>query len=174
MHWVSMCTVWLSHSKWLSEKSNGSASNFARSSNIPLWKLFVWFEGHSYGQLVIGSFITTTCLLRPRVSSRAEFLWNIRSPRWLRSLQPRFGALWLLAFPQTKIFFEREETQTIDEIQENTTGQLMAIGRTGWGPTLKGTEASLSYVKKKGKGPQGACIKDPWTKPKVGRIEGGR
>ena len=27
---------------------------------------------------------------------------------------------------------------------------------------------------KKGKDCQGTCIKDPWTKPKVGRIEGGR
>ena len=27
---------------------------------------------------------------------------------------------------------------------------------------------------KKGKGRQGTCIKDPWTKPKGGRIEGGR
>ena len=25
-----------------------------------------------------------------------------------------------------------------------------------------------------GKGHQGTCIKDPWTKPKEGRIEGGR
>ena len=32
-----------------------------------------------------------------------------------------------LAFPQTEITFEREEIQTIDEIQENTTGQLMVI-----------------------------------------------
>ena len=34
-------------------------------------------------------------------------------------------------------------------VQENTMGQLMAIGRTVWGPTvptLKGTEASLSCV----------------------------
>ena len=39
--------------------------------------------------------------------------------------------------------------QIIDEIQENTIGQLMAIGKTVWGPkvsTLRGTEASLSYV----------------------------
>ena len=28
--------------------------------------------------------------------------------------------------------------------------------------------------RKKGKGHQGTCIKDPWTKPKGGRIEGGR
>ena len=26
---------------------------------------------------------------------------------------------------------------------------------------------------KKGEGRQRTCIKDPWTKPKVGRIEGG-
>ena len=43
-HWVSMCTVWLSHSKWLSEQSNKSASNFVLSLNIPLWKLFIWFR----------------------------------------------------------------------------------------------------------------------------------
>ena len=28
--------------------------------------------------------------------------------------------------------------------------------------------------KRKGKSHQGTCIKDPWTKPKAGRIEGGR
>ena len=39
--------------------------------------------------------------------------------------------------------------QTIDEIQENTTGQLLAIGRALWGPEVpieKGTEVSLSYL----------------------------
>ena len=45
-------------------------------------------------------------------------------------LQPRSGALRLLAFPQTKIALEREEIQTSDEIQENTMGQLMATGKT--------------------------------------------
>ena len=62
-------------------------------------------------------------------------------------LQPRFGALQLLAFPKTKITFEREDI--LDEIQENMTGQLIVIGRTVWGPkvpTLKGTKVSLSYV----------------------------
>ena len=37
------------------------------------------------------------------------FLWNIKSPRWFSLLQPRCDALWLLAFPKTKITFEREE-----------------------------------------------------------------
>ena len=32
----------------------------------------------------------------------------------------------------------------------------------------------LTGERKRGKGRQGTCIKDLWTKPKVGRIEGGR
>ena len=62
---------------------------------------------------------------------------------------PRFGALYLLHFPKLKWPLKENRFQTIDEIQENTMGQLMAIGKTIWGPkvpTLKGTEASLSYV----------------------------
>ena len=38
-----------------------------------------------------------------------SFWWNIKSPRWLSPLQPRLGAVWLQAFPKTKITFEREE-----------------------------------------------------------------
>ena len=64
-------------------------------------------EGHRYGQLVVGNFITTHPLMC-HVSCRVLW-WNIKSPRWLSPLQPRFGALWLLAFPQTIITFEREE-----------------------------------------------------------------
>ena len=41
------------------------------------------------------------------------------------SLQPRFGTLQLLAFPKTKISFEREDIS--DQIQENMTGLLMVI-----------------------------------------------
>ena len=64
-------------------------------------------------------------------------------------LQPRFGTLQLPAFLKTKITFERERFQTVDEIQENMMGQLMVIRRIVWGPkvsTLKGTEVSLSYI----------------------------
>ena len=52
---------------------------------------------------------------------------------------------WL--FPKLKSPLKRK--RFLNEIQENTTGWLIAIGRTVWGPrvpTLKGTEASLSYV----------------------------
>ena len=54
---------------------------------------------------------------------------------------------WL--FQKLKSLLKGKRFQSIDEIQENTTGQLMATVRTLWGPkvpTLKGTEASLSYV----------------------------
>ena len=67
----------------------------------------------------------------------------------LAPLQPRFGALWLMAFPKTKITFKREDTSDVQKTQENVLGQWMVIGTTVWGskvPTLKGTEASLSYV----------------------------
>ena len=63
------------------------------------------------------------------------------------ALKTRFGALQLLAFPKSPLKGKR--FQTVNEIQENRTGQLMTIGRTVWGPkvpTLKGTEASLSYI----------------------------
>ena len=54
---------------------------------------------------------------------------------------------WL--FPKLKSPLKGKRFQTIEEIQESITGQLMATGRTVWGPkvpVLKGTEASLSYV----------------------------
>ena len=50
----------------------------------------------------------TKCPLTYHASCRV-FWWNIKSPRWLSLLLPRFGALWLLAFPKTKITFEWEE-----------------------------------------------------------------
>ena len=64
-------------------------------------------------------------------------------------LQPRFGALWLLAFPKLKSPFKSKRFQIIEDIQENMMGQLMMIRRTAWGPkvpTLKGTEVSSSWV----------------------------
>ena len=54
---------------------------------------------------------------------------------------------WL--FLKLKSLLKGKKFETINEIHENSTGQLMAIGRTVWGPkvfTLKWTEASLSYI----------------------------
>ena len=72
------------------------------------WEMQYDENGYSYGQLVIGSFITTTYPLVQHIWCRI-FSRNIKSPRWLSPLQLRFGTLQLLAFPKTKIIFEREE-----------------------------------------------------------------
>ena len=52
-------------------------------------------------------------------------------------------------FPKLTSPLKGKRFQTIDVIQENMIGQLMAMWRTVWGPKvpiLKGTEESLSYV----------------------------
>ena len=60
--------------------------------------------------------------------SRAVFLKNTKSPRWL---SPHYSpdlvpcTFWL--FPKLKSPLKGKRFQTVDEIQENMTGQLMAI-----------------------------------------------
>ena len=58
--------------------------------------------------MVIGSFIMTcTCSC---IMSHAEFFGETSNhPGDSAPLQPRFGTLWLLAFPKTKNTFEREQ-----------------------------------------------------------------
>ena len=147
--WVSMCTVRLMNSKWLSEWSNESAPNFALSLNIPPKKLFGWFRR-------LQLWATGDCQLQHNhLSAHASYLMQrflvkhqitqVTQPR----VQPRYGALWLLGFPKTKISFKREEISDCQWESGKYTGQLMVIGRTVWGPkvpTLKGTEVSLSYI----------------------------
>ena len=58
------------------------------------------------------------------------------------------GALQLLAFPKTEITFEREEISDHWWDSGKYDGELMAIGRTVWGPkmpSLKGIEVSLFW-----------------------------
>ena len=84
------------------------------------------------------------------ITSHAEFFGETSNPPGDSDpLQPRFCALWLLAFPKTKITFEREEISDHHWDIGKYDGQLIAIGKTVWGPKvpgLKGSEASLSYV----------------------------
>ena len=77
------------------------------------------------------------------------FLETSNHPDDSASLLPGFAICDFLLFPKLKSPLKEKRFQTVDEIQENATGQLVVIGRTVWGPkvpTLKGTEASLSYV----------------------------
>ena len=82
----------------------------------------------------------TNCLVQ------RGFLHNIKpAPPYSPHLV--LGNFW--HFPKLKSALNGKRFQTTNEIQENMLGHLMAIGRTVWGPkvlTLKGTEASLSYV----------------------------
>ena len=82
------------------------------------------------------------------IASRAVFLRNIRSSRWPPP-QPRFSALQLLAFPKTKITFEREKISDRQWDSGKYDGAADGDWEIVWGPkvpTLKGTEASLSYI----------------------------
>ena len=65
-------------------------------------------EGHSSGQLVVGSFSMATYPLMHHISC-SFFCETSNCPGESAPLQPRFGALRLLAFPKTKVTFEREE-----------------------------------------------------------------
>ena len=104
-------------------------------------------EGCSYGQLVIGV-IGTMCPLTHHILC-SFFCETSYHPGDSATLQPRFGAMWLLAFPKTKITFEREEISDHQWDSGKYSRTTDGDGRTVWGPkvpTLKGTEALLSYV----------------------------
>ena len=87
-------------------------------------------------------------LMQKRV--KHQIWWNIKSPRWLSTpYSPDLDSCDFWLFPKLKSPLKGKRFQTIDEIQQNTRGKLMEIGRIVWGPkapTLKGTEASLSYA----------------------------
>ena len=98
-HWVSMCTAWPSHSKWLNEESKESATNFALSLNILPWQLpWSWLAASS--RQCTNSWITSCAGFFGKTSNH---------PGDSVPLQPRFGTLQLLDFPKIKITFEREE-----------------------------------------------------------------
>ena len=99
------------------------------------------------------------------ITCRVEFFgetWNHASDSALP--QPRFGALWLLAFPKAKITWNGRDFRLSMRFRKIWRGSWWRFqqrtlqsaldsggdaGRTVWGPkvpTLKGTEASMSYV----------------------------
>ena len=148
-HWVSMCTVWLSHSEWLSKENNESTPNFALSLNIPPQKLSGWFRrswlwakwwlAASSGQF------PRSCITSCAVFLVKHQVTQVTQRPYSQDLLP--CGFWL--FPKLKSPLKGKRFQTIDIIQGNMMGQLMVIGRTVWGPkvpTLKGTEVPLYWV----------------------------
>ena len=75
----------------MTEQSNESVPNFALSLNILCGNYWGDSEGHSYGQLVIGSFIVKTCPLMHKVSCIEFFGKTSNHPDDSAPLQPRFG-----------------------------------------------------------------------------------
>ena len=140
--------MWPSHSKWLSKLSNESASNFALSLNIPPWKLFGWFRRPQLwatGDWQHQDNMPTHASHRVQGFLAKHQITEVTQPPYSPDLAS--WDFWL--FPKLTSPLMGKRFQTVDEIQENTMGQLMAIGRTVWGPkvpTLKGTEPSFSYV----------------------------
>ena len=60
--------------------------------------------------------------------SPAEFFGETSNhPGGSAPLQPRFGALDFWLFPKLKLPLKGKRFQTVNEIQENTMGQLMVI-----------------------------------------------
>ena len=124
-----MCTVWPSHSNWLSEQSNESTSNFSLSLNILPQKLLGWFRRLQL-RATGGSLILTTQVTQPHYS-------------------PDLVSCDFWVFPKLKSSLKGKRCLTINEMQGNMMGQLMVTERNVWSPkvpTLKGTEGSLSYV----------------------------
>ena len=138
---VNMCAVRPLHSKWVSKKSQKSASDFVLSLNIPLWKRFRWFRW------------------RPQLWARGDWQLHqdtvpVHAPCLVQSFLAKHQIIQVTQppcspdlVPHDFWFFSKLKSplkgrfQTIDEIQENAMGQLVAIGRTVWGlkvPTLKG------------------------------------
>ena len=106
-------------------------------------------EAHSYGwadawQLHHDNAPTNTSSLMQSFFMKHQ-ITQVTQPPYSPEVTP--CDFWL--FPKVTSPLKGKRFQTIDEIQGNMMGQLMAIRRTLWGPkapALKGTEASLSCV----------------------------
>ena len=104
-------------------------------------------ERCSHGQLVIGNFIMTMCLLTRHTSCvflvKHQITQGTQPP-----YSPELTPCDFLLFPKLKSSL-KGRFQTTGDVQENTMGQLMVTERTVWGPkvpTLKETEVSASCV----------------------------
>ena len=78
--------------------------------NTPLQKLFGWFRRPQLWATDDWQLHHDNVSACSGITSHVEFFgetWN--PPGDSAPVQPRFGDLWLLAFPKTKITFEREE-----------------------------------------------------------------
>ena len=123
--------------------------NFALSLNIPPRKLFRLFRRPQLW--ATGDWQLHLDNVPAHASHLLQFFGETSNhPGDSDPLQARFGALWLLAFPKTKITFEREEISDhrSDSRKYDGTadGDWKNCVRSQGAYTLRGTEVSLSYV----------------------------
>ena len=92
---------------------------------------------------------------RSRITSSAEFFCETSNhPGDSAPYSPYLVPTNFCLFPKLKSPLKGKRFQTIDEIQENTTEQLMAIGRTVWDPKVPFLFSKESFP--------GSC---PWLWP---------
>ena len=117
--------------------------------NIPPWKLFRWFRRPQLW--ATGDWQLHHNDVPAHVSRLIQsFLGETSNhPDVSAPYSPDLAPCDFWLFPILKSPLKGKRIQTIDEIEENTRGQLMTIGGTVWGPqvpTLKGTKMSLTCV----------------------------
>ena len=127
---VNVCTVWSSHSKWPSKFSTKPASNFGLILNTTPWKLFRWFRrlqlwATGDWQLCHDNVPTHASHLMQSFLAKYTITQVTQSPSSPNLVPSNF---WF--FLKLKSSLKGKKFQTIDEIQENTTGQLVSIERT--------------------------------------------
>ena len=128
--WVSMCTVWTSHSKWLKWVERQICLKLCikleHFSMETIWMIQKATAMDNWWLAASSRQLAHSC-----ITFCAEFwgdhqITQVTQPPYSPDLAP--WDLWL--FPKLKSPLKRQRFQTVDEIQENMTGQLMAIGRT--------------------------------------------
>ena len=130
----------------MAKYSNNSASNFELHLNIPLQKLFGWFRRlqlwatgdwqlHHDNTPAHASCFMHSFLTKHQITPVIQL-----------SYSPDLAPCYFWIFPKLKSPLKKKRSQTIDKIQENTTGQLMAIGRTVWGPKVPTLEGNWGII----------------------------
>ena len=111
----------------MTEQSNKSVSSFALSLNITPWKT-IWMiqKDPAMGNWWLAA--SSQQCVHSHITSHTVFCRTSNHPGESAPLQPRFGTLWLLAFPKTKITFEMKEISD----HERNSGKYGSAAEGDW------------------------------------------
>ena len=127
-----MGTVWLSHSKWLSNGEQPIYTNFCikLEQSSPETILMIQKAGTMDNGWLAASWWQSTHSHLVQIFLGKHQITQVTQYPYGTDFVP--CDFWL--FPKLKSSLKTKRFQTINEIQENMMGQLMAIGRTSCGP----------------------------------------